>query len=161
MILTEAQQKIVDQLKKKYSVKNVKLFRGMEGYGMNSTLYENGKKLCNVDDDGNGGCLNWGSWSIEQRLNEELKKVGKFKYDATDTMTFNFDAETFVNMLVDEYTEEKEYKRKCKTKTLFITTECQKGQYVIMNNAYTPQLKLHLENKYGNKLVEIINERYL
>ena len=38
-----------------YSIKNVKLFKGMEGYGMSCSLYKNGKKVADYTDDGNGG----------------------------------------------------------------------------------------------------------
>jgi len=162
MIFTEAQLKIVSPLKEKYSVKNLKTFRGMEGTGVNSSLYENNKKVCDVDDDGNGGCLDFSDYSVEEKLEKELKKVGKVKYDETDTMTFTYDAEMFLNELIDRALEDKQYKTKCKMKTLVVTTDCKRGQHLefkIPFNTITSR-KL-LEMKYGGKLVEIINERYI
>jgi len=43
----------------KYTVKNVKTFRGMEGEGYNATLYRDGKKVCEVIDDASGGEVNF------------------------------------------------------------------------------------------------------
>jgi hypothetical protein len=49
-------EKIVE-LKKQYSVKNVKQFRGMEGYGFNATLYKGSIKIADFIDSGDGGCI--------------------------------------------------------------------------------------------------------
>ncbi len=162
MIFTKAQLKIVDPLKKKYSIKNLKTFRGMEGTGVNSTLYENGKKLCDVDDDGNGGCLNFYEYSVEEKIEKELKNVGKVKYDETDTSTFTYDAEMFLNELIDRAIEDKQFKRKCKMNTLIVTTKCNRGQHIEFKMPFnTITSRKLLEKRYGNELVEIINERYI
>ena len=146
------------------------MFRGMEGYGMNSTLCKNGKPLCNVDDDGNGGEYNFYStnpknpfsWKEEQKLSEELTSLmGKVKYDEFDDFEVNFDTSMLVDLLVDEFEQEKTYKRHCKKKTCFITTDCKKGEFVTINVLYSDKVKQQLETKYGNKLVEILNEKYL
>jgi hypothetical protein len=159
MIFTEAQLKIVSPLKEKYSIKNIKTFRGMEDTGVNSTLYENGKKLCDVDDDGNGGCLHFSDYSVEEKLERELKNVGKVKYD--ETMTLTYDAEMFVNELIDRAVEDKQFKTKCKKNTLVVTTDCKRGQTYSWKNPFDAKFKKYLEVYYGKKLVEIINERYI
>ena len=40
-----------------YSIKGLKTFMGMEGYGVNASLYYKGKKCAFIIDGGNGGCL--------------------------------------------------------------------------------------------------------
>ena len=40
-----------------YTVKGVKSFRGMEGYGFNATLYNGSKRIAFVIDEGRGGGL--------------------------------------------------------------------------------------------------------
>ena len=168
MIFTDKQKTIVDRMKKKYSVKNLRTFRGMEGTGVNSTLYMNNKKLTNVDDEGNGGCLRFDDWNVEKQINEELKNVGKVKYDptgdGTDNWEHTYDAEMFLNELIDKALEDKEYKRKCKTKTLVITNDCKRGQHIEWKYPFTQKLKEHIEKYYKaskSDLVEIINERYI
>jgi hypothetical protein len=164
MIFTDKQKTIVDRMKKKYSVKNLRTFRGMEGTGVNSTLYENGKKIGNVDDEGSGGCLRFDDWNIEKRINEELKNVGKVKYDEDSTYDFTYDAETLLNEIIDKALEDKEWKRKCRTKTLVITSDCTEGQYIAWKYPYEAKIKAHIEKYYKASkcnLVEIINERYI
>lgn len=161
MIFSKKQKEIVDRMKKKYSVKNLKTFRGMEGQGVNSTLYENGKKLCNVDDEGNGGCLLFYDWNVEKKISEELKSVGKVKFDTDSTYSFTYDAESFLNDIINEALETKDFKRRCKTKTLVITKKCGSGQFIEWKHIYSELMKKHLEKTYGNDLVEIINERFI
>ena len=43
----------------KLELKNIKTFRGGEGYGLNADLVVNGKKICFVRDAGNGGCFDF------------------------------------------------------------------------------------------------------
>jgi hypothetical protein len=164
MIFTDKQNTIVDIMKKKYSVKNLRTFRGMEGTGVNSTLYMNNKKLTNVDDEGNGGCLRFHDWDVEKKINEELRHVGKVKYDDSDTMTFTYDAEMFLNDLIDKALEDKQFKTKCRKKTLVITSDCKKGQHIEWKYPFTQKIKEHIEKYYKASkcdLVEIINERYI
>lgn len=161
-VLTETQKKNLYEFAKQFEVKGIKMFRGMEGYGVNSTLYRNGKKLCNCDDSGDGGCLDFSEYSVQEKLNKELAKlIGKVKFFDTDnSMITDYDAETFVNDLLAIADENKQLKSKCKKKTLVITTDCKEGQFVQWNYAFTPELKAHLHKHYGDKLVEIINERF-
>jgi hypothetical protein len=161
MIFTDKQKTIVDRMKKKYSVKNLRTFRGMEGTGVNSTLYMNNKKLTNVDDEGSGGCLRFHDWKIEESINKELKNVGKVKYDEDSTYDFTYDAETFLNEIIDKALEDKQYKTKCRKKTLVITTDCKDNQHIEWKYPYEAKIKAHIEKHYGKKLVEIINERYI
>lgn len=161
--LTAEQQKNLDEFAKQFEIKNIRTFRGMEGYGVNSTLYRNGKKLCNCDDSGDGGCLDFSEYSVQEKLDKELAKfIGKVKFvDKDDSMTNDYDAETFVNDLLAIADENKQLKSKCKKNTLVVTTECKEGQFAQWNHLFTPEFKIHLQKHYGNKLVEIINERYL
>ena len=40
-----------------YSLKNVKQCNGREGIAWSGTLYDGARKIADVQDDGNGGCL--------------------------------------------------------------------------------------------------------
>jgi hypothetical protein len=160
--LTKEQKENLDKFAKRFEIKNLKTFRGMEGSGINSTLYENGKKVCNCDDSGDGGCLDFSEYAVQERLDKEIKKlVGTVKFNKGG-MTTEYDAECFVNDLISEALENKEFKSKCKKHTLIITTECGDGQFIMFKNTlFSPETKTFLEMKYRNKLVEIINERFI
>jgi len=155
---TQKQNEAIAELKKKYSLKNIKTFRSMEGQGFNSTLYKDGKKLCNVDDEGVGGCLDFSDYKIETALNKELKeKVGTFEYHGSKLM---YDSEIFIDELFNEYQTNKMFKSKCKNKTLIITKDCKDGEYRQFDHVYTTDFANYIRNKYKNDLVEIINERF-
>lgn len=49
----------------------------------------------------------------------------------------------------------------CKHKTIFRLIDTPKGSLNSVTAKYTPEIKKHLETTYGNKLVEIYNERFL
>ena len=51
-------------------------------------------------------------------------------------------------------------KRQCKTKTLFRLKGDAEGKYWVCGRVYNEFIKKHLETKYGDKLAEIVNERY-
>jgi hypothetical protein len=162
--LTDVQKKNLDEFAKRFELKNIKTFRGMEVTGINATLYENGKKLCNCDDSGDGGCLDFSEYAVQERLTNALKNlIGDVKFSAEYVTNTEYDAECFVNDLISEALENKEFKSKCKRNTLIITTDCKDGQFIIHKNLpfYPNTTRQLLEKKYGNKLVEIINERFV
>lgn len=162
-VLTAEQQKNLDKFAKQFEVKNIKTFRGMEGYGVNSTLYRNGKKLCNCDDSGDGGCMDFSEYSVQEKLDAELKTlIGTVKFSIKDTMTTEYDAEMLVNDLLAEADENKQLKKMCKNKTVVFTTDCKEGQYLQYATPFNPLLsRPALEKALGSKLVEIINERFI
>lgn len=49
-------------------------------------------------------------------------------------------------------------KRQCKNATLFRLQGEANGKYWVCHRPYSPEIKIHLQTKYGSKLVEIINE---
>jgi len=156
---TQKQTEAINELKRKYSLKNIKTFRSMEGEGFNSTLYKDGKKLCNVDDEGVGGCLDFSDYKVEEALNKELKeKVGTFDYDKTK---LEYNAEIFIDDLFNEFQENKMFKKQCKSKTLVITKDCKEGEYIQFKFEYGEKATEFIKSKYKDNLVEIINERFL
>ena len=59
----------------------------------------------------------------------------------------------------------RDWKRKCKNYIIVVTTDCKKGEAIMIKRNYCPEApfnhRAQLKQKYGNKLVEIINDRYL
>lgn len=161
---TDSQLKQISELKKIYSIKNVKTFQGMECQGCNATLYKNGKKFVDIIDSGDGGELNFQGWKERDEIEADAKKVGEYESDIVydnKPLVMKYDAETLVNELIDSFLLEKSYKRKCNKSTVFITNDLKVGEYREVKSPYSDRVKEYIVNKYGNKLVEIINERYL
>lgn len=54
--------------------------------------------------------------------------------------------------------QEAKYRKQCKAATLFRLSNDVEGRYWVSKVPYSPAVKAQLQAKYGNKLVEIINE---
>jgi len=114
----------------KFSVKGVKTFRGMEGYGINANLYYENKKIAFLLDSGNGGCMDidwvWGKTKDGDPYELEIVKECKLyiktllhtfpkckweemggKYDLEGDYTW--DDESIFNLLVNDSIRNKEY----------------------------------------------------
>ena len=165
-----------------FSVKAVKIFKGHDGNGYNCNLYLNNKKVAEIIEDGWGGGLqiHWKDSSapkVEINRREDATKYCQYKGTPTEKVLVEllndhppcedfdtplyYNIDMFVDDLVNDHLEAKEFKRKCKTKTLIITKECQKGQYIAYSRAYSPQMKDFIKKEHGSNLVKIINEDYL
>ncbi len=146
--------------KHNYSVKGVKTFRGHDGYGWEASLYNGKKRVATATDDGWGGGLQY-HWLVageEKIMNDFIKKQPPYDYNGSK---LDACSDVLIGDMVNLALENKEFKRKCKTKTLVITKDCKDGEYFPWDYAYTPKLKAHIEKHYGDKLKEIINERFV
>jgi thymidylate synthase len=142
-----------------YSVKNVKSFQGMEGYGFNANLYRGKKKIASVIDSGDGGqvMVYWDDRKTEEPLlAKHLKKLPKITYEYGD---FTVDESYFLSNCVTKWETEKDIRRmkkQCQKKTLFRHSLHQDGEYGTVQAVFTNDVKKWLENKYEK--VEIFNE---
>lgn len=106
-----------------YTVKNVKTFRGHDGNGFNATLYENGKRVALVDDDGWGGGYNyqWLDPSAEQRLNDFAAASAPVEVNSGGGNIHSFipTADCIVGKQVDLYLTLNDMKKKMKRKIYF------------------------------------------
>lgn len=164
-----------------YEVKGVKDFIGMEGHGFNATLYRDGKKVCFIIDDADGGDYHYQWYDLEEPR-EEIEIIGhdlnKCKFRATkeeaiflkylqtlpyelnefDQKMYPVEDDGFIAGLVERY----ELAKLCKKKTLFVLKGSDgKNREYEMKTPFTPAVKEHLVKKYGKDLVEILNERIL
>lgn len=147
-----------------YTVKGIKSFVGMEGLGFNATLYKDGRKIAFCIDEGCGGDV------IFQFVNRDGKDEKTLR-DYCDTLPrvkckgvpegLKMDMGWFITALVDQCEKDQKFKRQCKTHTLFRLTDDKEGQYWTLKAVYSPTVREHLQKKHGDKLVEIINERFV
>jgi len=166
-----------------YSVKNVKSFRGREGHGFNSTLYRDNKRVAYVDDDANGGecnyhwldakeprveveTTNWSGKSVIRKCTPEEAKFLNHIKGMIYTCQFTGDEhpmteDIFVCELVEAYEEIKQYKRWCRKQTCFRLKGDKEGAWRTVNAPYDARVKAWVEKKYGDKVEEILNERFV
>jgi hypothetical protein len=65
-----------------------------------------------------------------------------------------------VDELVEEHQHNKRFAKLCKTKTLFRLRNAPANEWLTVNDAFTPQVKEWIANKYGaQNIEEIWNER--
>ena len=148
-----------------YTVKDVKTFRGMEGEGFNATLCRDGRKIAFAIDDATGGEIHiqWTGGRAraaeEKRLLEFLKTLPKERWEDTE---YDVTPDMFLAVLVDEAQIEKRLRRLFRRETLFRLKSDQTGadEWRVLNAPFSPRVKAHLAETYGDRLGRILNEEY-
>jgi hypothetical protein len=100
-----------------FSLKNIKTFEGVEGYGFSASLYYNGKKVGLALDDawGGGAMLRvHGNKEAQDAIDAYVKAQPKKVYDFG---SFDYDEENFANDMVEHFELVQKAKRKRKTHT--------------------------------------------
>ena len=147
-----------------YTIKGVKSITGREGLGYECTLYHNGIKVALVVDVADGGEANYydvndKEWDALKEYVKTLPPVTtKWGKEADQSFTCDVDIPIFVENLVNDFEFLKQMKRKCKTKTVFRLDDTPDDEVISINMPYDATMKAHLEQKYGKRLVEIVNE---
>lgn len=139
-----------------YTVKNVKSFQGMEGYGFSCSLYRKGMKIGTVTDTASGGMIDF-------YLNEGEKGVldtycSTLPVRKIKEMTIPTDCDIFISGLVEKWEKLKQYTRWCKKQTIFRVDGDKKDEYRVISKFYDDKVKNHLEKKYKDKGLVIVNE---
>lgn len=149
----------------KFEIRSLKTFRGVEGPAFDCILYVDGVKAADVLNDGWGGCYRW-TW---------LNKEAKVKWDAYVAAqpeepygfgmdgTFKPDGDFVVEGLVMALQDRKKMLRQMKTLTLFrLKGDKEKGlAYHSVKMPFDHKAIEWLHKKFGDELVEIINETLL
>lgn len=151
-----------------YSVKNVKLFNGLEGQGFNCNLYRDGKKIGLCIDDAGGGPMHSIQWEptvlgrVEQGLlDSHIKTLPAEKcYIEGKSFEIELDEGIFVSDLIHLNEREKfirKVKRDCQTKTLFRLPNQDKSEYMTVRAEFCPKVKDAIIRRNGEG-IEFFNE---
>ena len=162
-----------------YNVKNVKTGPSRE-YGPKGSytcnLYDGNKKIAEVFEAGDGGCLEvrWVGKRTEsvrfgnhtQMVTPEQLAFAKFAESQTyicehDGKTETYDSHTFIASLADDFLTNKQIKGWCRTKTVIRMKGQGEGEYSTFKCKFSPRFKAQLEARYGDKIVEFVNERFV
>ncbi|GEM_PF-2820841 len=170
----------------KFTLKGVKTFLGREGYGVNATLYYEGKKVAFLLDSGNGGELSVDWESKYDRKKEEFIRIPiveeaklyrdtlinslpkttwgdlseargeKSIIDSKDDYTW--DTEAIMNTLVDYELDNKEWKKNLRNLCIFKTKE---KQIIKFRTKVKDFNNITNTKKYGSiKVIEYFEKEY-
>jgi hypothetical protein len=144
-------------LEMKLEVKNVKTWTGVEGIGFQASLYADGKRIAVVTDDAWGG-----EYRYDVLNQDKLDEAREYAKSLPPVPVFNSTVDSCLDIVVDElvneYEENKQWKRLCKNKIVLITSDCGKGEYRTVNVSPTPAYIKAVKEKYPD--AEIVNERF-
>lgn len=145
-----------------YTVKNIKSFRGHEGYGFNVDLCCNGKKVAFVMDQADGAPVHieWESSKDKEDLKNHIKDMTYTFYDVVYPMTIDI----FITEIVDKVENEKkriaQEKRWIKKETVFHLKDQKEGEYRTVKAPFCKKVKDFVVNKYDDQVEYFLNERY-
>ncbi len=139
-----------------YWVKEIKNFKGHEGEPLfQCTVYKDNKKIGFFSED------TWsGSADLDCPVKENRAALCDFAKEYEGEKAWCESYHTFIASIVEEIDRQKSYKRKCRTKTLFTTADCEENQYRELNIKYAgneAKVKAYLDEKYPEGYL-IINE---
>jgi len=166
-----------------YCVKGVKTFDGHEGRGYNANLYRDNKKVASVINEGNGGCpfIYWVrpkdkvevevEWAGEKRMmnlcRDEAAMQEHCKSLPPEPSGFGTDLEItpdfFIDLLIEEYEENRELRRWCKNSVVYRLRGKEKGTWGIEElgrRKWQPALAVVLALEFLEQLEEVANLRF-
>ena len=142
----------------KIELKGIKGHQGHDSFCFTATLMVDGKKRGQVSDDGNGGALFFSDFAAQKEINEYGATLPQKNFPAEwGGGSYRQDADTLVGDLLEDYQEQRRLKALCKKKTVFSTGECRPGDYLTINEKFSPQMKVWVLSRHPDAV--FINER--
>ena len=140
---------------KNLSIKGLKTWATNDGGGYQFTLYEAGKKVLFVHNDGNGGCLDLGSLDngeFLERLNAHCNSLPPrvLSYEGLPDMTLHMNAECFIENLLTEYEQAKQL-AKAKKKGVVFSLNGNTKEFYTLSISDMAQAIAYLDKKYPNQ----------
>ncbi|MFA5353699.1 MAG: hypothetical protein WC291_05675 [Thermodesulfovibrionales bacterium] len=155
-----------------WSITRFKEFRGHDGGGFNLNLLLKGKMVAQVDNDGWGGGFSyrWLDKGAEEAFTVIVASLPKWvdEEDPEFPQLFpeglDYDMDMAIEeFLIDPFVQNKQWKAACKRNgnTVIRLHSLKKGEYITIYQACTPDVKEGIRKKYGEDLIEIVNDRYI
>ena len=116
----------------------------------NFTVYFNNKRGFVFVEEGNGGepYVDTIDREVETKIRQYIQDIGK-EFDVC------------MADLADAYEEKKQHKKWCKGKTVYRLKGDKAGEWTMIKAPFTPHVAGLLREKYGKKMDEILNERFM
>ena len=144
----------------KIELRKVKGHDGPDSFCFVADLYVDGKKQCQVSDDGHGGSIHFDDLRVCDQLNIYANSLPEISFGDGMDGTFKQDADWLVRDALDTYLENKQLKKACTKKTLFRLVGDEAGNWYTIKEPYSPSVESYIKKTYGNKLEEIANDRF-
>ena len=154
-------------------LKKVKIAKYLseETTAFSAQLWVNGEYIADVSNDGHGGNNRINHLYNDKGLNTRPKVVAFEKwckeqppYQGDDGDGFcdplPMDADFYISLMVDDYEEQQQIKRWCKTKTVIQLKSDAKGTFRTYKRPYDSAFADWIRRKEP-ELVEILNERFI
>ena len=137
------------------TIKGLKTWATHDGGGYQFNLYEDGKKVLFVHNDGNGGCLDLeplDGGDFLKRLNAHCKTLPPkdMTYAGLPNETIDIDAEIFLEELLNDYEQAKQI-AKAKKKGVVFTLNGNAKEFYTLTISDTAQAIAYLDKKYPNQ----------
>ena len=154
----EAREIIINS---EWSVKNVKFFAGHDADQMSCSLYMDGKRVATVLDDSWGGGFqcNWIKTDMTKDFECFAKCITVESKYFDDGTTYNGDI--VVDVLVNHFEEVKQMEKWCKGKIVFRLKGDNDGEWRTVKLPFNPTNRRRVELHCGDKLEEILNDRFV
>jgi hypothetical protein len=148
-------------------LKKVKIARFMseDSTAFTAELWVDGNLIGHVKNSGQGGnnLLDPADWTPEGHA-----KVREFEEwcetqppSVFEGHSLSMNSDLFLGLLIEDYEENAMLKRRCKKHMLVKLVEHAGGEFAQYTAPYTPAFAARVKASEGDKLVEIINERFL
>jgi hypothetical protein len=69
--------------------------------------------------------------------------------------------DSFIGDLLDAWMENDDWKKACRKGLVFLLQSDDQGKYRMTKGKYSPTLAHQVRERYGDDLVEIVNERFI
>jgi hypothetical protein len=140
---------------KNLTIKGLKTWATHDGGGYQFNLYEDGKKVLFVHNDGNGGCLDLeplDGGEFLTRLNAHCKSLPprSLDYLGLKNETLPVDVEIFLEELLNDYEQAKQI-AKAKKKGVVFTLNGNAKEFYTLTISDTAQAIAYLDKKYPNQ----------
>lgn len=148
-----------------YSVKAVKSFDTHDGYAWNGNVYKGTKKIATAYHRGDGGepRVDFKNPADRKEMEVLVATLPEIKPDNPNLpgeYTFRMkNAEDFIEQLVEDELERQHWKKQCRNKTLVEISSPDGGKPIFSyDRRYSPEFAVKIREKFGSRLIRIINE---
>ena len=145
--------------KESIQLKNVKIAWHMsEGTtAFTASLYIDGKKAADVKNEGRGGDNH--PRFMDRELEKEFKEFCLTIPYPGESYSMTYDS--FIGDLLTEWISNDDWKKAFRKGLVFRVKSDNEDQYRTTKGKYSPELASAIRERYGDELVEIINERFI
>lgn len=148
------------------TLKSLKIakFLSQETTAFSATIYIDGRKAGTADNDGNGGPNRYHfdafdgkkGYEIEQELQAWAATLPKMQVYDTE---LSMDLDLVIDGIIQKMEYDKQVARSCKKKTLFLLEgDDPEVGWRTVKAPYDARVQAFLDNKYGAKVVRILNK---